>query len=449
MARAKSKRNRAGVGAIGSIKTRWIHPSAVVRAAHPLWATKQWQSNHETKFTLIGFEDRVVGKGRKAKPCYLFRSNAFPGTELHATVVHFKISETGHVEEYFDRPTAAAEVNNEAGDGDEDDDDPKEMPVLPVPGDTGFAREEIENMIDQGIMVDDDNAPAPENIPPAVIKPGESVVHYNNSWGHNGSCYRLLGHGGFENPRMLKQPGEDWSRGDYFRAFFPMDYMKAILLDINRKLPPSQHHIEYWEFLWWIGIWFLLATVDGHARKDFWDRETVDRRFAGAPFTVHDLMTMTRFNFITNKLYYTLDPPPTTYRDKFHAIRALQDAWNENMTALFMAGWLVCLDESMSKWINQWTCPGFVFCPRKPWPFGNEWHTIACSICTIIFFVELVEGKDRPKGGPPREFSDKSKTVGLVLRMTRPIWHRAKCVILDSGFCVLKAIIEPKISRIL
>ena len=112
------------------------------------------------------------------------------------------------------------------------------------------------------------------------------------------------------------------------------------------------------------------------------------------------------------------------------------------MTALFIAGWLICLDESMSKWINRYTCPGFVFCPQKPLPFSNEWHTIACSICTIIFFVELLEGKDRPKDAPPCEFSDMSKTVGLVLRMTRPIWHRAKCVILDSEFCVLWAIAE-------
>ena len=141
MARAKSKRNRAGVGATGSIKTRWIHPSAVVRAAHPLWATKQWQSNHETKFTLIGFEDRVVGNGQQAKPCPLFRSKAFPDTELHATVVHFQISKAGHVEDYFDRHTlAAAKVNNAVVDGDDDDNNnPKEMPVLPVPGDTGFA----------------------------------------------------------------------------------------------------------------------------------------------------------------------------------------------------------------------------------------------------------------------------------------------------------------------
>ena len=185
---------------------------------------------------------------------------------------------------------------------------------------------------------------------------------------------------------MIKLPSDDWPHGNYFRAFFPMGYMKAILLDINRKLPPPQQYIEYWEFLRWIRIWFLLATVDGHTRKEFWDCETIDRCFAEAPFTVHNLITLTRFNFFTNKLYYTLDPQPN-YRDKFHAIQALQDAWNENMMALFIAGWFVCLDKLMSKWINQWTFPGFVFCPQKPWPFGNELCTIACSICTIIFFM--------------------------------------------------------------
>ena len=218
-----------------------------------------------------------------------------------------------------------------------------------------------------------------------------------------------------------------------------MEYMKTILLDLNSKLPPSQHGIEYWEFLRWIGIWFLLATVEGHARTDFWDESIDDRRFGGAPFTVNDIMSETRFQFITKSLYYTRDARPN-YVDEFHVIRGLQGACNTNM--LFIAGWLICLDELMSKWMNQWTCPGIVFCPRKPWPFGNEWHTIACSICTIVFFVELVEGKDRPSEAPPREFNDKSKTVGLVLRMTRPIWHRAKCVILDSGFGVLKAIVE-------
>jgi hypothetical protein len=36
------------------------------------------------------------------------------------------------------------------------------------------------------------------------------------------------------------------------------------------------------------------------------------------------------------------------------------------------------------------------------------------------------------------------KTVGLLLRLSKPIWDSGKVVILDSGFCVLKGIVELK-----
>jgi hypothetical protein len=39
---------------------------------------------------------------------------------------------------------------------------------------------------------------------------------------------------------------------------------------------------------------------------------------------------------------------------------------------------------------------------------------------------------------------EKGKTVGLLLRLTRSIWNTGRLVILDSGFCVLKGIIELK-----
>eukprot|EP00549_Striatella_unipunctata_P014958 CAMPEP_0118686010 /NCGR_PEP_ID=MMETSP0800-20121206/7574_1 /TAXON_ID=210618 ORGANISM="Striatella unipunctata, Strain CCMP2910" /NCGR_SAMPLE_ID=MMETSP0800 /ASSEMBLY_ACC=CAM_ASM_000638 /LENGTH=65 /DNA_ID=CAMNT_0006583005 /DNA_START=339 /DNA_END=532 /DNA_ORIENTATION=+ len=64
------------------------------------------------------------------------------------------------------------------------------------------------------------------------------------------------------------------------------------------------------------------------------------------------------------------------------------------MALTFTPGWMTCLDESMSPWISKFTCPGFMFVPRKPHPFGNEWHTIECGISGIIFQLEPVKGKD-------------------------------------------------------
>ena len=114
------------------------------------------------------------------------------------------------------------------------------------------------------------------------------------------------------------------------------------------------------------------------------------------------------------------------------------------MKELFSPVWVVCLDESMSPWTNRFTCLGWVFCPRKPYPEGNEYHTICCGVTGILFDLELREGKDRPSELPAEEFSEEGKTAGLLLRLTKTIHHTARYVVLDSGFCVLMALLALK-----
>ena len=104
----------------------------------------------------------------------------------------------------------------------------------------------------------------------------------------------------------------------------------------------------------------------------------------------------------------------------------------------FMFGRInVCLD-------NEYTCPGYMFVPQKPHPFGNEYHTIGCCISGVLYRVELVEGKDRPPECGAEEYSDLGKTVGLLLHVTKPLHGTGKCVVLDSGFCVLEGILRLK-----
>ena len=69
------------------------------------------------------------------------------------------------------------------------------------------------------------------------------------------------------------------------------------------------------------------------------------------------------------------------------------------MTEVFSSSWITCLDESMVVFFNAF-CPGWMNVKRKPHPFGNEYHTIACCISHIIFYIEIVEGKDKPSEGP-------------------------------------------------
>eukprot|EP00559_Dactyliosolen_fragilissimus_P003377 CAMPEP_0184856392 /NCGR_PEP_ID=MMETSP0580-20130426/1583_1 /TAXON_ID=1118495 /ORGANISM="Dactyliosolen fragilissimus" /LENGTH=75 /DNA_ID=CAMNT_0027351401 /DNA_START=14 /DNA_END=238 /DNA_ORIENTATION=- len=56
--------------------------------------------------------------------------------------------------------------------------------------------------------------------------------------------------------------------------------------------------------------------------------------------------------------------------------------------------------------------------------------------------MEIVEGKDRLKD-KPIDPNDRlvGKTRALLLRLCKSLYTSGKVVILDSGFCVLKAII--------
>jgi hypothetical protein len=114
--------------------------------------------------------------------------------------------------------------------------------------------------------------------------------------------------------------------------------------------------------------------------------------------------------------------------------------WNTHMVNVFLAGWVICLDKSMSIWHQRWTCPGWIFCPRKPHPFGNKYHTACCALSNILFLIELVEGMDSPPQ-VAREFTANGKTGGLLLRMLRSYHHTGQYVVLED-FCVLKAIID-------
>ena len=66
-----------------------------------------------------------------------------------------------------------------------------------------------------------------------------------------------------------------------------------------------------------------------------------------------------------------------------------------------------------------------------------------CSLSGILWQMELVEGKDSSSEIIPK-YNNQGKTVGLLLHVLDPIFTRGNVVILESGFCVLKRIVELK-----
>ena len=293
-------------------------------------------------------------------------------------------------------------------------------------------------------MVDDDNQPLLENIPTEEQQATTAnLPQIFSSWGHGGSCYRCLEGGRKHKARLSFNTDVNPTIEQLFEMFFFKDFiLKVILPETNKCIQEDKHRpMTYGGFLRWLGLWFLMATITGPDRTAFWSMGEVDC-FVGAPMGLGHFMSKKRFEVILKALSFTSCQPPA-FRDRFWEVWEMLDAWNTNMTEQFTPSWVSCLDESMSTWTNKYSCPGWMFVPRKPWPFGNEYHTVCCSLSGILWQMELVEGKDSPCEIVPK-FHNEGRTVGLLLRVLEPLFAKGMTVILDSGFCVLKGIIELK-----
>ena len=118
-----------------------------------------------------------------------------------------------------------------------------------------------------------------------------------------------------------------------------------------------------------------------------------------------------------------MDKSAPELSDKFWEVRDFIAAWNANMEVEFLPSWINAIDESMSKWLNEYTCSGFIYIPRKPWKF---------------------EGKDCPWHLGEKEYDGMGRTVGTLLHLMKSQFGTGKTVVLNSGFCVLQGLVELK-----
>ena len=438
---------RLGEGARCSVLLKLLRPSREVAERFPN-ATAQ-QRLDDLIATRLGRADR---RGNNFEAVF-FTSATFPGLELSCARGKYIVREEGHT--HWDVPTRVPRGGARAGAGRPAD----AVPVAEIVEEreeipdeifrAGNRAEDIALVRGQGFEVDDDNDPAPENVP--AVDEAPPVVNdllEGQEWGWDGIDRRVVAGGNYNKPSF---PNNWVPQGktylDLFIYFFPMVWFTTVLLAktsaaiVESGLHGSKAPVTFGEMIRFLWIRLLMSTQQGWTVDDYWRySEAANQTDCPCPFNMSPFMSMRRFRSINRHLTYT-DAQAPTYTDRFWEIRQLIKAWNTHMANVFLAGWVICLDESMSIWHQRWTCPGWIFCPRKPLPFGNEYHTACCALCNILFSIELVEGKDEPPQ-VRKEFERSGKTGGLLLRMLRAYHHTGRYVVLDSGFCVLKAIVD-------
>ena len=431
---------RRGKDAIVSILLKYIHPSEHIRASHP-------NPGNGQRLDGCSVIRREVKKVRRTDQlCLIVSHEAYPGVELYCVERYAKVTTEGPADYFFDNVVVNAVVEEEARPGEPQEQPQEHVPVLmPAVCRRNFRPDDPDLLtaVEAGaIGIDDDNEPVPENIPmPNHAQQNE--CEFSDQWGHEGICFRRQigaanrGASLRHHERHLKL-----TKLQLFEILFPMKWVKECLIPGTSEALGDGEALGYAEFLQFLGIWMHISTTVGFQRRDFWSSSSSNSSDRDTPFKFNAVMPKHRFEAILSALTYTQAPPPN-HQDRFWEVREMLRAWNENMDEEFVASWISCLDESISKWLNKWTCPGFMFVPRKPWPCGNEYHSICCSISGVMYRIEIVEGKDAPpEDRARRQYNGLGKTVGLCLRLTKPIHGTGNVVVMDSGFCVLKAIIE-------
>ena len=439
MARKKS----LGVGAVCTVFTRYMHPTKTVSDMYP----NRVHNDVMEGLLVIRKEKKVVN--RVEREVVVFRHNAFENVELHTVARWAKVKVEGPADKFFEMvptsdPADARQENVSLANGREE-----EIPdhVFHLSGQA----EDIAHVRGLGFEVDDDNDPAPENIPgEANYEPANNQDDPNNvkaapeHW--EGMCPRKSVNTPNTSATLRGVSEETIGGMNYITMFLlclPITFIEEVVVEqTNKKI--QGEGLTFGEFLRWVGLWLFMATTSGFSRREYFSTVEININ-SGAPYRLNCWMSKRRFGDILGALTYTKNEPPP-YKDKFWEVRELIAAFNNHWTAVFKCSWVACLDESMSIWFNRWTCPGWMMVPRKPHPFGNEYHTINCGESGFVFGAEIQEGKDAPKERRhlDAETNKHGKTVGLLLRLCKPLLFTGKVVVLDSGFCVLRAIIELK-----
>jgi hypothetical protein len=254
-------------------------------------------------------------------------------------------------------------------------------------------REETEQLRQQGITVNNDNEPAPENAAPQRLS---DKIYAAGRWKKPTVCPRRASgfadaYGKFKNSWWDKIA--DFNELALFRICFPEKWIVEMVIPKTNETLDKPMDLQ--EFYVWLGCIFFMSCFQGIEDRDLWWSSKPVDMFEGAPFCLNEYCSKGRFNDIMATIRYTSKDAPLMFVDRFHEVCEMIDAFNDHYSTEYMPSWLSCIDESMNTWLNKF-CPGFMALPRKPRLFGNECHSIANGDGgkPIMWRVKLVEGKD-------------------------------------------------------
>ena len=175
----------------------------------------------------------------------------------------------------------------------------------------------------QGFSVNNNNEPAPKNIPTATDPATDGVY---KPWGSEPlDKRRVLGVRDVM-PNLVSANATMHTVLGLFLHILPMEFFKTTVLQATNKTLSDS--LTWDEFLRFISILFLFATTQGVPRRMVWSNDQPDI-FPGALFRLHAYMSRRRFEAILKHLKFTTKPP-LEFRHPFHPETDLINDFNKH-----------------------------------------------------------------------------------------------------------------------
>jgi hypothetical protein len=157
-------------------------------------------------------------------------------------------------------------------------------------------REETDQLQQQGITVDDDNEPAPENAAPQRLS---DEIYAAGRWEKPIVCPRCASgfanvYGKFKNSRWDEIA--DFNELALFQICFPEKWIvETVISKTNETLDKP---MDLQEFYVWLGCIFFMSCFQGIEDRDLWWSSKPVDMFEGAPFCLNEYCSKGRFNDI-------------------------------------------------------------------------------------------------------------------------------------------------------
>jgi hypothetical protein len=315
-----------GVGAIGGCVVTLLHPSA------PLRERMGNDYGRRTRLENCVIQRKVLGRSSaRSKKCwmYIVTHSDYPDQGFRTAAHSFKCTVAcPNPDDIFPTEqrleTRAAAPQNQ----DTKDRESCQNAAWSVQQHEGrsLTRSEVTELCEQGITVDDDNEPLPENTLPDTnpnITPGEWKIL--SQCIHESSIYNNKAEGNWKHKSWSQVALMDELQ--LWLLCFPVEYIKDVVIaKLNEELDSPT---DLQEFIVVLGCIHFMACYEGISdRRDWWSSKPISEN-EGAHFRLNKWISWYRFNMITSKMVYTAEDPPD-YVNGFHQQRGIQDAFNKH-----------------------------------------------------------------------------------------------------------------------